>query len=123
MADLRYHKISFKCAFEGLFYAFRTQPNFKIHFTLSALALGAGFYLQISRLEMIILVLMIIIGLAVEMTNTAIESLTDLVTSEWKPEAKIAKDVSAGMMLLTAIGAVIVALLIFLPHILEKIGL
>lgn len=110
------HQISFKHAFEGLFYALSSQPNFKIHFTLSALAIVAGFYLQISRLEMIIIVLMIIIGLTVEMANTALESVTNLVTQEWRQEAKIAKDVSAGMMLLVSFGALAVAGLILLPH-------
>ena len=56
-----------------------------------------------------------------EMINTALESITDLVTQEWRQEAKIAKDVAAGMMLTVAIGAVIVAALILLPKILIKV--
>lgn len=55
--------------------------------------------------------------MAAEMINTSIESVTDLVTTEWKKEAKIAKDVSAGMMLTVAIGAAAVAALIFWPYI------
>ncbi|MBI4066818.1 diacylglycerol kinase family protein, partial [Candidatus Gottesmanbacteria bacterium] len=54
-----------------------------------------------------------------EMINTSIEAMTDLITSEWRQQAKIAKDVSAGMMLLTAIGAILVALFIFLPKIVK----
>ncbi len=64
---------------------------------------------------MTIILFTILLGLAGEMINTAIESVTDLVTTEWHMEAKIAKDVSAGMMLLIAFGAICVAL--FLVHI------
>lgn len=117
---LKQHHISFKNAFAGLKYAFTSQPNFKIHFSLSLLAILAGFWLGVSFFEMTILVLTIVFGLAVEMVNTAIESVTDLVTDQWHQEAKIAKDVSAGMMLLTAIGATLVALLILGPKIIER---
>lgn len=114
---IRKHKISFKNAFAGLFWAFSTQPNFKVHFTLATLALLAGFFLKISFLEMTILVLTIVLGLVVEMMNTSIEAMTDLITLKWSKQAKIAKDVAAGMMLLTAIGAVVVVTLILGPHI------
>ena len=69
---------------------------------------------------MTIIVFTILLGLTVEMMNTAIEAVTDLVTSEWKKDAKIAKDVSAGMMLLVATGAVVVAIFIFSPYIAER---
>lgn len=113
------HTVSFKNAFRGLFYAFKTQPNFQIHFLLSFIALLSGYLLEISYVEMLIIITMIIIGLIAEMLNTSIESVTDLITTEWKQEAKNAKDVSAGMMLLTAIGACIIAGIIFLPRIIR----
>lgn len=116
---VRKHKISFKNAFAGLFWAFSTQPNFKVHFTLAVLAILVGFYLRIPFLEMTVLVLTIVLGLAVEMANTSIEAMTDLITLKWSKQAKIAKDVAAGMMLLTAIGTVVVAVLILGPHILK----
>jgi len=117
---LKKHRISFKNAFAGLHYAITSQPNFKIHFSLAAVALALGFFLKISFLEMAILILVIIVCLTIEMVNTAIESVTDLVTEEWREDAKIAKDVSAGMMLLTAIGAIVTALLILGPKIGER---
>ena len=113
---MRKHKISFKNAFDGLFWAFSTQPNFKIHFILAILTVLAGFYFKISFLEVTILILTIVFGFAVEMVNTSIEAMTDLITLKWSKNAKIAKDVAAGMMLLTAIGAVVIALLILGPH-------
>lgn len=114
---LKKHHISFKNAFSGLRYAITSQPNFRVHFFLAALALLLGFLLKIPFLEMTILILIIIFCLAVEMANTAIESVTDLVTEEWRESAKIAKDVSAGMMLLAACGAIVVGILILGPPI------
>lgn len=119
MEVLRKHHISFKNAFNGLIWAFTTQPNFRVHFILAAAALILGFVLKITYTEMTILVLTIVFGLGVEMVNTSIESMTDLITTQYHENAKIAKDVAAGMMLLTAIGAVIVASLIFLPRLLS----
>lgn len=120
MEKLKVHHISFKNAFAGIIWALKTQPNFKIHFTLAAVAILFGFYLEVSYVEMIILILTIIFGLGVEMVNTSIEAMTDLITQEWNKEAKIAKDVSAGMMLLTAVGTLLVAILIFLPRLISK---
>lgn len=110
------HHISFKHAFAGLHWAFSTQPNFRVHFILSLIALILGLILGISRLEMVIIIFTIILGLSAEMVNTALEAMTDLITKEWRTEAKIAKDVSAGMMLLTAFGAILVAVYIFVPY-------
>lgn len=116
---LHKHTISFKHAVDGLLWAFTTQPNFRVHFVVILLVLIAGFYFQISSLEWIILVFAMVLGISGELVNTAIEAVTDLVTSEWKKEAKIAKDVSAGMMLFIAFGASLIALTIFLPYIIH----
>lgn len=113
---LKQHHISLKTAWSGLLWALSTQPNFRVHGILSIAALGLGLYLKISRIEMIIIVFTIMLGLTAEMINTSIEAMTDLITTEWKTEAKIAKDVSAGMMLVAALGAIVVSAIIFLPH-------
>lgn len=114
---LRKHTISFKNAFAGLWWAARTQPNFRVHLTLSALAILLGTILGITQVEWAIIIFTIVLGLTAELINTAIESMTDLITKEWREEAKIAKDVSAGMMFTVAIGAIFVALVIFWPYI------
>lgn len=119
METLRQHHISFRNAARGLIWAFKTQPNFRVHAILAIAAIILGILLNISFLEMTIIVLTIVFGLGVEMVNTSIEAMTDLITTEWKIQAKIAKDVSAGMMLLTAFGAIIVASLIFIPKLLH----
>lgn len=117
MNALHRHHISFKNALNGIVWAFTTQPNFRVHMILAVLALILGFWLKASFVEMTILSLTIVFGLGCEMINTSIETMTDLITSEYKLQAKIAKDVSAGMMLLISIGTVIVACLIFIPKI------
>ncbi len=102
-------------------WALKTQPNFRVHVTLSVLALGLAWYLGISTVETAIIVFTIILGLTAEMINTSLETMTDLITREWKPEAKVAKDVAAGMMLVAAIGAMVIALVIFVPYLMGYI--
>ncbi len=114
----RTHKDSFKDAFAGLSWAFKTQPNFRIHLLLATIAIVLSWYLQITLVEFAVIIFTIVLGLTAEMINTSIESMTDLITTEYRESAKIAKDVAAGMMLTTAIGALCVAIVIFIPHIL-----
>lgn len=116
---IRRHTISFKNAFAGLLWAVKTQPNFRIHIALSIGALVLGSLLSISYIEMVIIIFTIILGLTCEMINTSIEAMTDLITQENRENARIAKDVAAGMMLVTALGAVAVAIFIFVPHVLN----
>ena len=113
---LRQHHISFKNAFAGLWFALRTQPNFRVHLILSLAAIALGWYVQITRLEFIIIIFTIILGFSAEMINTSLEAMTDLITKEWRTEAKVAKDVAAGMMLTVAFGAIAVAIIIFGPY-------
>jgi len=117
MVSIRQHHISIKTALSGINWAFKTQPNFRVHTILSLVVILLGLSLKVSFIEMTILTLAIVFGLGVEMVNTSIESLTDLITTKWHVQAKIAKDVSAGMMLLVAFGTVLVATLIFIPRI------
>lgn len=108
---------TFQHAAEGCWYAFRTQRNFKIHFLISLLVLLLAWYFKISKIELLFLTLAITFGLAIETVNTAIETVTDLVTQEFHPLAKIAKDVSAGAMLITSIGLTILAIIIFSSYV------
>jgi len=122
MRRLRQHHISLKNALNGLSWAFTTQPNFSVHLTLSSIALLMAWLFRIELTEMLVIIMVIVFGLGAEMINTPIEAMTDLITKEWKQEAKIAKDVAAGMMLLYAIGALMVGIFIFLPHLIKFIG-
>ncbi len=115
-------KDSFRYAYAGLAYCFRTQRNFRIHLAIGMLGAVAGFLLNLSLLEWAIFVLTVGLVLAAEMVNTMIESLVDLVTGEYHELAKVAKDVAAGIVLLTSAGSVLVGALIFLPKLLSLLG-
>lgn len=111
------HHISFKYAWEGIKYAFTTQPNFQVHAFFSLITIVAGIYFNLSSIEWLILAFTITLVIVSEMINTALESMTDLIHEKHHLKAKIAKDVSAGMVLVSAIAAVIVGLTIFIPKI------
>jgi len=115
---IKRHTISFKSAFSGIFWAVKTQPNFIVHFTATAVVLILALIFGLTVLEITILVLAIVLVLTAEMINTAIEATTDLLSPQYSEAAKIAKDVSAGMVLVASVGAVVLAVLIFLPEIL-----
>lgn len=101
---------------DGIVYAFLNNQNLRIHFIFAILVIFLSIYFRISGFEMGILGVMILLVLCAEMINTAIEQMVDFVTREHREEARIAKDVSAGMVLLTAVGSIIVGVLIFVPH-------
>ncbi len=120
---IRQHHISLSNALNGLWWSLTTQPNFRIHFLLALVAIIMGLYVGLSPQEWTLLTFTIFWGLSGEMINTAIEAVADLVTTEWRKEAKIAKDVSAGMMLTIAIGTIVIASLLLLPKLFVKLQL
>jgi diacylglycerol kinase (ATP) len=104
---------SFGYAFEGLGRLIRQQRNAQIHVILTTAIVIASWAWGLSRIEWLILVLTISLVLSMEALNTAIEAVVDLVSPQYHPLAKLAKDVAAGGVLITAIGAIVVALLLF----------
>ena len=109
--------LSFKYALEVIHFALSHNQTIQIQFIIALLVIIASLLFHVNPFEMGILGVMILLVITTEMINTAIEEMTNLITNEHKKEAKIAKDVSAGMVLLTAIGSIIVGFLVFLPHI------
>ena len=109
--------LSFKYAFQGLWYLFRTQPNARIHLAALIVAVSAGLFFSISPLEWAAVALASALVLSMEALNTAIEALTDLVSPDYHPLAGRAKDLAAGAVLLSAIGAAVVGGIVFLPKI------
>lgn len=97
---------------------FKTQHNAWVHALATVIAIGLGLYLNISEAEWALLVLAITSVLVAEGFNTAIEIDIDLTSPDFHPYARDTKDVAAGAVLLTVIGAVVVGLVIFLPKIL-----
>lgn len=111
------HTISFKHAFDGLFYTFKTQPNMRFHGLFGGLVALAGWFFSITVEQWLIVIFTMLLMLTAEMVNTSIESMTDLIKKEYSQQAKIAKDVAAGMVLLNAIGSVAIGIIIFGPKV------
>ncbi len=110
--------ISFEYAFRGISYVFKTSRNFKIQLIFAVSSLMIGFLLKINLSNYVILIATIMSVLILEILNTSIESIVDLlVKKEFSFLAKISKDTSAGAVLLASINSVIIAVYIFVPKI------
>lgn len=114
---------SFGYAFEGIFTGIRKERNMKIHCTVTLLVVIAGFFFHISAIEWCICLTLFGLVMALELVNTAVEAVVDLVTKERRPLAKTAKDTAAGAVLIAAIMAAIAGLIIFLPKGLAFLGI
>lgn len=112
---------SLQLAQSGISYAFATQPNMRFHGLVTLMVIIAAVGFKVSLLEWLVLLFTILLMLTAEMINTSLEAMTDLITQEHKTSAKVAKDVSAGMVLLNAIGSIIVGIVIFGPRLLSLI--
>ena len=106
---------SFGYAVSGITYTLKTQNNFKIHLFVTLLVVFAGFYFKLSANEWLCILLVIGLVLATELVNTAIELLVDLVSPEYNIKAGRIKDIAAAAVFITAIIAVIMGALIFIP--------
>ena len=106
---------SFKFAYEGILVSLKEEQNFKIHVLIMLLVIIMGIILKISKIEWIICMILFGFVISLELVNTAIENVVDLVTMEQNPKAKIAKDVSAAAVLIAAITSAIIGLIIFIP--------
>jgi diacylglycerol kinase len=114
--NLKRHTISFKHAFDGIFYTFKSQPNLRIHLTIASIVIFFGIILKLSTIEWLIILFTIMWVIVSEMINTSLEAIVNLITDEYHQQAKVAKDVAAGMVLIGAIGSLIVGLAVFIPH-------
>jgi diacylglycerol kinase (ATP) len=104
---------SFNYAIEGIIYSIRTQRNMKIHMIAAILVLIFSLFFDFSKMEMLILFLTITLVIVLEMINTAIEATIDVMANYYHPLAKIAKNVAAGAVLVSAINAIVVGYLLF----------
>ena len=111
---------SFTWAFEGIVYVMRTQRNMRLHVASAFLAVVAGIALNVTRLELLVVLAAITFVIVSEMFNTALEAAIDAVISDFHPLVKIAKDVSAGAVLIATVNAVAVAYLVFYENIAER---
>ena len=113
---------SFKDCMNGLNYIMLREHNFKREIVLGILALILSYALKISKIEFIIIIIMIALVIVSEIFNTAIEKVVDLYTMKYNEIAKIAKDVSAFAVLTMCLFTSIVGIIIFVPKIIELIG-
>lgn len=108
---------SFKYAVEGIISSFKTEKNMKIHIFMMICVIGLGIFFQISKIEWMICILLFTLVIGAELFNTAIETVVNIVMPDKNEKAKLAKDVSAGAVLVFAIGSAIIGFLIFIPKI------
>jgi diacylglycerol kinase len=106
-------------AFSGIGQALKYEAHLRIHLICAGLAIFAGIYYRLTETEWLILVLTIALVIFAELVNTAVEANVDLVTKAKKAEAKIAKDVAAGAVLVTSLNALIVGFILFSSKILK----
>ena len=107
---------SFGYAFEGIRTGILKERNMKIHCLAVILVTAAGTFLGLSAVEWCICLLLFALVISLELVNTAVEAVVDLVTEERNPLAKIAKDTAAGAVLFASLAAVIIGCIIFIPY-------
>lgn len=112
---LKHHSDSLKYAFNGIKLNFRQQPSFQFHLLAILVVSIFGVYFSLTGLEWLILLFTFNMVIVAEMVNTSIESIVDLITKEKREDARVAKDVAAGMVLVSAIFAIIIGIYIFVP--------
>lgn len=122
---IRRHPLEgFRYALEGIIAVVRTQRHMRFHFFSVVLVLLMGFLFRLDKREMLVLLFTISLVLIAEMFNSAVEATVDLVTEEYHPKAKFAKDIAAGAVLVATLNAVVVAWVLFMGDLrLEQIRL
>ncbi|PAQ13297.1 diacylglycerol kinase [Bacillaceae bacterium SAOS 7] len=109
---------SHRFALEGIRLAM-DEPNFRFHMAAAVIAIGMGMWLSLAKMEWVVVLFLVFGMFVLEIINTAIEKTVDLVTEEYHPLAKQAKDLAAGAVLLYAVLSVIVGLILFVPKLIE----
>lgn len=120
MKEWRRLASSFAYAMEGIVHTVKTQRNMQIHLVAALFVMAAAWWLEIDRTEVIWVLIAITLVLAMELVNTAIEAVVDLVTPDWHAKAKVAKDAAAGAVLIAAILSVAIGIAVFGPPLYER---
>jgi diacylglycerol kinase (ATP) len=113
---------SFNYAFEGIIHALRTQRNMRIHLGVAFLVLVTALVVNVTKLELIALLISITFVLIAEMINTAVEAAIDIATTSFDPMAKLAKDIAAGSVLIASVNALAVGYLVFSGRLADRSG-
>lgn len=112
---------SFKYAINGIKLCFDNEQNMLVHFSVATMVIICGIIFKLSKIEWIICLLLIGIVFMMELLNTAIENVCDLVTNEENKYVKVAKDTAAGSVLVISIVSAIIGLMIFIPKLMEVV--
>ena len=107
---------SFRYACEGLISTYRSEQNFRLQVAVSVLVIAASFYFGISRKEWVIVLLVICLVLLLELLNTALEKVMDILKPKIHHYVKLIKDVMAAAVFLASLFAIIIGVLIFWPY-------
>ena len=113
----KYESEKFLLAINSIIFAIKTEIHFKFHLIATGITLIMAYLFNISPIEWSMLLIIIFVVLITEMINTAIETIINLITSDYHPLAKTGKDIASGAVLLSSIMATIVGILIFYPKI------
>ncbi len=115
---LSFHRLgqSFRDAFRGIVYTFRSEQNFRVQIIIAIIVLGLSFYFPLRRWERILALLMTLSVLSTELLNTAVEKFSDLLIPRMHQQILVIKDVMAAAVLITSIGAALIGLFIFWPY-------
>ncbi len=114
-------KKSFSFAMSGMRQAIATEPNLRIHFGFAAAAIILALILGLTAIEWVIILSVIFYVISLELLNTVIEALVNMVSPQIRKEAKIAKDVSAAVVFCAAVLSVFVGIFLFLPKIIALV--
>lgn len=106
---------SFNEAIDGVVFVLRTQRNMRIHFSIAGIVLTLSLVMGVKGTEFILLLLAVSMVISAELINTAIEAVIDVTTTSFDPMAKIAKDVAAGAVLVSALVSAVIAYIVFYP--------
>ena len=113
---------SLRCAFRGVRTLLASQHNARIHLLATVCACSLGLLIGISRLEWCAVVVAIVVVWTAEALNTAFEFLCDVASPEFHPLIQKGKDVAAAAVLLCAVGAAVIGLIVFVPHLMRIAG-
>jgi len=111
---------SFNYAFEGIIHVLRTQRNMRLHFLIAFVVVIVALIVNVTKLELIVLLISISFVLIAEMINSAVEAAIDIATTSFDPMAKLAKDIAAGAVLIAAANAVAVGYLVFAGKVADR---
>lgn len=114
--DIKRFIRSFKYSVEGFVHIWKFHQNIRFHVMTAVIVLATAYMIGISSIEFLFILVAIFVVIISEMINTAIEEMTNLITTEHRKEAKIAKDVASAAVLLSSVFALLIGLIIFVPY-------